>query len=164
MGFWIRYLVFGIVLAVAAYFLLVNKEMLKFIVETFSGGDEPVAEQMVDTPESENKTIEEKPKVKAKKSTNAAAEGLSRFYASINPNFDDNKGPRIRENIVYLPAPKGDLTKILQARKKVTRPLRKNWRGDTSPRPFRAGETLYQKLSEYLQSLKLCKFTEIKLN
>jgi len=41
------------------------------------------------------------------------------------------------------------LVKILQAREMVVRPYRKNWRGTKSSRPFRKGETLYQKLAEY---------------
>ncbi|MGJ8694634.1 MAG: TcpQ domain-containing protein, partial [Thalassotalea sp.] len=144
-----------------AYILLVNQEMLKLILGIFSGNDETVAEEIVeeqkavDTNEIKTEKTPENPAPKAKeekKSTNAAADGLSRFYASINPDFDDNSGPRIRDNIVYLPDPKGDLSKILTARKKVTSPLRKSWRGDRAPRPFRVGETLYQKLSEYAQT------------
>lgn len=158
MGFWVRNLIFGVILAITAYVLLVNKDMLKFLIDSVAGDDEPVAEQVVEeqqlettseTEAPEKTTVEKKPKKQEKKSTNAAAEGLSRFYASINPTFKDGNGPRVRENIVYLPEPKGDLTKILKARAKTTRPLRKNWQGDREARPFRVGETLYQKLSEY---------------
>lgn len=61
----------------------------------------------------------------------------------------NSKGPKIRNNIVYLPDPKGDLAKILQAREMVVRPYRDNWRGSVESRPFRSGETLNQKLTEY---------------
>lgn len=157
MGFWIRYIVFGVVLAIAAYFLLINQGLISSIAETFLGEDEVV--EVVDTEDGTTSTSEDSAqpaeekievpvkKVK-KKSSNAAAEGLSRFYASINPS-PDGKGPRIRDNIVYLPEPKGNLKNLLEARKKTTTPLRKNWRGDKDARPFRTGETLYQKLSEY---------------
>ena len=50
-----------------------------------------------------------------------------------------------------MPEPKGDLEKILEARRLTTRPLRKNWTGKTESHPFRLGETLFQKLSEYAQ-------------
>lgn len=84
----------------------------------------------------------------SKKSTNAAAEGLSKFYASISSDMS-GKGPKIRNNIVYLPDPKGDIVKILEERRVVVRPLRETWQGTIKSRPFRLGETLFQKLSEY---------------
>lgn len=157
MGFWIRYIVFGVVLAIAAYLLLINQGIISTIAETFLGEDEVV--EVVDgeksdtlTSEDATQPAEENTEVPAKKvkkkSSNAAADGLSRFYASINPS-SDGSGPRIRDNIVYLPEPKGNLKNLLEARKKTTTPLRKNWRGDKDARPFRVGETLYQKLSEY---------------
>lgn len=151
MSFWIRNIIFGIILIMGAYLLLVQQGGVQIVLEKIAEWTKP---SMNDTsaPESEANSQEqqaEKPAPKPeKKSTNAAAEGLSRFYASINPSFDD-KETKIRENIVYLPDPKGDLTKLLQAREKVTRPLRKSWRGDREARPFRVGETLYQKLAEY---------------
>ena len=157
MGFWIRNLIFGVILAAAAYILLANQELLVDIIELFESDEKEVAETIVISESTSSENVTElaatpapvAPKVE-KKSGNAAAEGLSRFYASINPSFNE-KGPRIRENIVYLPDPKGNLSEILEARKKVTRPLRKNWRGNREARPFRVGETLYQKLSEYGQ-------------
>ena len=61
----------------------------------------------------------------------------------------NKKGPKIKNNVVYLPEPQGDLINILEARRMVTRPYRKNWRGSIQSRPFRQGETLFQKLSEF---------------
>lgn len=61
----------------------------------------------------------------------------------------NSKGPKIQNNIVYLPAPTGDLINHLEARRMVTRPYRASWHGKTEARPFRIGETLFQKVSEY---------------
>lgn len=153
MGFWIRKLIFGVVLAITAYVLLDNQELLVAIADNFSSEESNTTAELDTTTitSEETPTVEEpKPVVKKAKSQNSAAEGLSRFYASINPGFND-KGPRIHDNIVYLSKPEGDLSSILEARKKVTRPLRKSWQGNRESRPFRIGETLYQKLSEYAQ-------------
>ena len=86
-----------------------------------------------------------------KKNSNAAADGLSRYYANLHGEMD-GKGPKIRNNIVYLPEPEGDLALILEERRLITRPLRRSWTGKTDNHPFRLGETLYQKLSEYSKS------------
>ncbi len=140
MIFWIKNIVFLVVLVALAYYLIANEE------ELFSSTVEdevvavPVEAGNVATPSAE-------PKVNIKQS-NAAAEGLSRFYANLH-GTDADDGPRVRNNIVYLPEPKGDLVEILEARRLVTRPLRKNWSGSTENRPFRKGETLHQKLLEY---------------
>ncbi len=61
----------------------------------------------------------------------------------------DDDGPKIINNVVFLPDPQGSLEKILEARRMVTRPLRKTWKGTKESRPFRKGETLFQKLSQY---------------
>jgi len=106
-----------------------------------------VAEKTVTTGTSEVAKPKKKPK-KEKKSTNAAADGLSRFYASINADMG-NKGPKIRNNVVFLPDVTGDIVEILEARRIVVRPLRKSWKSSKESRPFRLGETLFQKLSEY---------------
>jgi hypothetical protein len=83
-----------------------------------------------------------------RESTNAAAAGLSKFYANLHGDMSGT-GPKIRNNIVYLPEPKGNLTELLQARGMVVRPYKKNWQGSTQSRPFRRGETLNQKLAEF---------------
>ena len=84
------------------------------------------------------------------KSKNAAAEGLSRFYANLHGS-DNEDGPQIRNNVVYLSDPDGDIIELLEARRLVTRPLRKNWKSPVESRPFRKGQTLLQKLSEYAE-------------
>ena len=99
----------------------------------------------------ENVSVEEKKSETenvVKKNSNAAADGLSRYYANLHGEMD-GKGPKIRNNIVYLSEPEGDLALILEERRINTRPLRRSWTGNTDNHPFRLGETLYQKLTEY---------------
>mgnify|MGYP001944466105 CR=1 FL=1 len=86
---------------------------------------------------------------KSLKTDNAAAKGLSRFYANLHGEFGEEA--KIRNNVVYLPDPTGNLEEILQAKALMTRPLKENWRGMKESRPFRKGETLFQKLSEYAE-------------
>jgi len=140
MGFWIRNIAFLAVLLALSYYLFENQDTL-------------FPEQQAETLQEEQSAVSTtgkvtvKPKI-TKKNSNAAAAGLSRFYANLHGEADGD-GPRVRNNIVYLPEPKGDLVEILEARRLVTRPLRANWRGTTENRPFRKGETLHQKLVEY---------------
>ncbi len=136
MKFWLRNIILIVILAALAYLFYLNKDLLLSFDEQVMVDDTAITEDGVS------------PKKKKKKSTNAAAEGLSRFYASINPSMN-KKGPKIKNNVVYLPEPQGDLINILEARRMVTRPYRKNWRGSIQSRPFRQGETLFQKLSEF---------------
>lgn len=151
MKFWLPKIIFGFFLVILAILLLENQELILSALK--KAEPESRAEVIDDSmpvmniPRQDNS----KPNItKAvnKKSTNAAAEGLSSFYASINADMN-KKGLRIKKNIVYLPDPKGDIDKILEARRLVTRPLRANWEGDKISRPFRVGQTLFQKLSEY---------------
>lgn len=142
MLFWLKNIVFLIVLIALAYYLIANEEELFATSSQEEIIESPVADGKVATPAA-------KPAVNIKQS-NAAAEGLSRFYANLH-GTDDSSGPRIRNNIVYLPEPKGDLVEILEAKRLVTRPLRRNWKGSTESRPFRKGQTLHQKLLEYAQ-------------
>jgi len=142
MNFWIRNIIFGSVLIALVFLLFDNQEL--FFTATENTKPEKVA---VIDPSHKATIIKETPRP-IKKSKNAAADGLSRFYANLHGD-DDNKGPKIRNNIVYLPDPKGDIVELLEARRMVTRPLRKSWRGNNENHPFRLGETLFQKLSEY---------------
>ena len=135
---WIKNAVFEIILLALAYFLVANEEAL------FSDKSEAPTEVTTQTGETKAKPAK-------KKKANSAAEGLSRFYANLHGS-DDGDGPKIRNNIVYLSEPKGDLVEILEARRLVTRPLLRTWRGTVGNRPFRRGETLYQKLVEYAEA------------
>jgi len=146
MSFWLRNIVLASILIVLAYLLFDNQEALFSMAE--QGAEEGsvlLASDGSSTQSPVNKPIK---KASSKKSSNAAADGLSRFYASINPDMN-SKGPKIRNNIVFLPDPSGNLIKILEARKMITRPYRKSWEGNTESRPFRKGHTILQKLTEY---------------
>lgn len=158
MNFWLRNIILGAILIGLASALLLNQELLFSLSQ--DAADDIVATTAVPREEKKAKPVEiepvkpivvaEKKAVAApKKSTNSAADGLSRFYANLHGI--DEKGPKIRNNIVFLPDPKGNLEEILQAKRLVTRPLRRNWTGKTDNHPFRLGETLFQKLSEYGQ-------------
>lgn len=152
MYFWLRNIILGAFLIILASMLLMNLDLLFSLSDDAAKdiANKAGVEQKIDTTavgESVKQTTASKPK-KTKANKNAAAEGLSSFYASLHGDFDGD-GPKIRNNIVYLPDPKGSLEEILEARRLVTRPLRKSWRGTTNNHPFRLGETLFQKLSEY---------------
>jgi hypothetical protein len=152
MGFWVRNIIFAIILIALAYAFFANQDFLSLLdgpskqqaptelVEQKEGGPKPAT----------TTTITPKPQYQqGRKSANAAAEGLSNFYAKIYGDGISKNGPRIRKNIIFLPDPVGDLVEILQARGTLVRPYKKNWQGTTASRAFRTGQTLYQKLAEY---------------
>ena len=139
MNFWLRNIILAAILIVLGYLLFDNRDVLFSLAE--QSAEEGTA--LLSSDEPATKGITTQPK-----SNNAAADGLSRFYASINPDMN-TKGPKIRNNIVFLPEPSGDLVKILEAKKMVTRPYRRSWEGNIESRPFRKGQTLLQKLTEY---------------
>lgn len=147
MNFWLRNIIIGCVLIALATYLLFNQDVLS-ILDTDTANDSSGKAELIAEPSAE-KSIKQAPK--KKKSKNAAAEGLSRFYASLNSDLDE-KGLKIRNNIVFLPEPKGDLVELLEAKRLVTRPYRKSWKGAKKSHPFRKGETLFQKLSEYAEA------------
>lgn len=139
-------IIIGIILIGLGAALWLNKAYL------FSNS-QGVAQQPINTkadPHHENKTTPEVKEI-TKKSTNSAADGLSRYYANLRGDLD-GKGPQIRNNIIYLPEPDGDLVQLLEERRSITRPLKKNWTGRTDSHPFRNGETLNTKLSEYTKN------------
>ncbi|MBA6390369.1 hypothetical protein H4J38_06165 [Colwellia sp. BRX10-3] len=149
MKFWLRSIILGLILIGLATALLLNRELLFSL--SGNTADAVVATKVdLHHEEGAEPVAPEEKIVVAKESTNAAADGLSRYYANLHGDMD-GKGPKIRNNIVYLPDPKGDLEKILEARRLITQPLRKDWTGKTDNHPFRLGETLFQKLSEYAQ-------------
>ena len=140
MSFWIRSAVFAILLIGLAIAFFLNKELLL--------GPEPNANpkvEIIHTP-AEYSQPDQQPKQKKNKKPNAAAEGLSNFYAKV---YGDNDKRRIINNVIYLPEHKGDLIETLKARELIVRPFPKNWAGPKVSRVFRQGETLYQKLAEY---------------
>tara|TARA_B110000014_G_scaffold257858_1_gene243073 strand:- start:52 stop:735 length:684 start_codon:yes stop_codon:yes gene_type:complete len=101
-----------------------------------------------------SKDIERTPSNKKSSRGNSAAEGLSKFYEKIYGS-GKRDGVEIINNIIYLPDPKGDIEELLKARSLVVRPYPKSWVGTKKSRAFRKGETIYEKLSEYLQEEKL---------
>lgn len=144
MLFWIKNIVFAAILIALAVYLIANEE------ELFGSS----SSEVLATEEKEQPKIEQpkyrKPSISEKQS-NAAAEGLSRFYANLRGSDDPADGPRVRNNIVYLSEPSGDLEEILEAKRKMVRPLLKNWRSDVENRPFRPPHTLHQKLLMYAE-------------
>lgn len=138
MGFWIRNAILAILLIGLAVAFFLYKDVLLDL------GQETQITQAPAVAKEAAATTQKKPK-EAKK-TNAAADGLSNFYAKV---YGDNKERKVRNNVIFLPDPQGDLLEILQAKELMVRPYHKNWVGSKASRPFRKGETLYQKLSEY---------------
>jgi hypothetical protein len=146
---WLRKIIFGLVLLTVIIYLFQNKALLKTISDEWQVSSN--TNEAVSTEATTKEADKVKPTVKAKKittkSTNAAADGLSKFYASINPDMN-KKGPRIIKGVIYLPEPDDNLTQILEDRLQVVLPLKSNWIGPVVSRPFRKGFTLFQKLSE----------------
>ena len=145
MGFWIRNAILAVVLiGLAVAFFLYRDVLLSSDQEALQVSSSQDKNKQ-GTSESE---AAPKPQTKAK-SKNAAADGLSNFYAKI---YGDKEERKIRNNIIFLPDPQGDIVEILQAREMVVRPFRKSWRGTEASRSFRKGETLYQNLSIYAEN------------
>lgn len=146
--FWIRNVGFALILAVLAYFLFANKDILF----TETAKETLTTEEVLADKAQADETLHDNSEIPTvtENEKNAAAAGLSRFYANLR-GTDEESGPRVKNNIVYLPEPKGDLVDILIAKKMVTRPLRSNWRSSEKNAAFRIGFTLNQKLSEYAE-------------
>ncbi|ALO35770.1 hypothetical protein CMT41_14375 [Colwellia sp. MT41] len=150
MNFWLRNIILGLFLTVLAWGFFANQDFLLSIDASLGKVDESTITAKEATVAAVPQEPESSPTKyqQGRTSTNAAALGLSKFYANLYGDMD-GKGPKIRNNIVYLPEPKGDLTKLLQAREMVVLPYKKNWQGSIESRPFRRGETLNRKLAEY---------------
>ncbi|MBU2869674.1 TcpQ domain-containing protein [Colwellia sp. E2M01] len=154
MGFWLRNLILGLFLAILAWGFISNKDLLLSLAGSLESEDNAQAQIIDETPATiataQKTTTVNKPQ-QSIGSSNAAAIGLSKFYANLHGDMD-GKGPKIRNNIVYLSDPQGNLVELLQARERIVRPYRKNWQGSVESRPFRPGETLNQKLAEYTEA------------
>ncbi|MGB1198294.1 MAG: TcpQ domain-containing protein [Thalassotalea sp.] len=148
MMLWIRNITFALILVTLGVLLFLNREMLF----TSAATEELTTEEVLADKERAEEKVHEKEDLPeaSKKEKNAAAAGLSRFYANLR-GTDEDDGPRIKNNIVYLPEPDGDLVDILTAKALVTRPLRSNWRSSKKNAAFRIGFTLNQKLTEYAE-------------
>lgn len=158
MFFWIRNIIFGIVLiALAAYFFL-NQDLMMSSLDS----NMVEASQKVDIIEQKS-TLAPTPeplakKAKEKEVTNTSGEGLSKLYANINSNNIGKYGPVVRNNIVYLPIPDDNLKSLLNKRKEVVNPYSENWQGSTQSYPFRTGETIFEKLLEFAEKDELTIF------
>jgi hypothetical protein len=138
MSFWIRNAIIATVLIGLAIAFFLNKELL------LSFNQNEV--QTLNTENKENSSSETTQYKQGQKTGNAAADGLSNFYAKI---YGDKKKRKIVNNVIFLPEPEGDLVKLLQAREMIVRPYSRSWSGEQVSRAFRKGETLYQKLTQY---------------
>lgn len=147
MGFWIRNIILAIILIALAWAFLANQDYLLSLDGTLTES-QPKEVETVPVKTEQKKTYKYQ---QGRKIDNAAAEGLSNFYAKIYGSGIDENGPKIRNNVIFLPDPSGNLVEILQARELMVRPYRQTWRGSTASRPFRRKETLYQKLAEYAE-------------
>lgn len=147
MNFWVRNGILALALSILAYFLLVNQELMKSLTSEMTQD----STNSSSTTAEPVKVIDKGKEVNVpKESKNKAAQGLSRFYANLH-GTDEDEGPVIRNGVVYLPDPKGNIEKLLEAKAMVTRPLKENWRSDKENRPFRTGQTLLQKMMEYAE-------------
>ncbi len=150
MNFWLRNLILGLFLTALAWAFFANQDFLLSLDGSLGKVDESTISSGKTTADSTKQATKAKAATyqQGRTSTNAAALGLSKFYANLHGDMDE-KGPKIRNNIVFLPDPKGDIAELLQAREMVVRPYKKNWHGSIESRPFRRGQTLNQKLAEY---------------
>jgi glycosyltransferase involved in cell wall biosynthesis len=153
MNFWFRNLILGCLLVALAWAFFANQDFLLSLDGSLAKKNNSATPVKNTSPaespsETKNNVLEGEKYQQGRNSPNAAAAGLSKFYANLHGD-KTGKGPKIRNNIVYLPDPKGDLTELLQAREMVVRPYKKNWQGSIQSRPFRRGETLNQKLTEF---------------
>lgn len=163
MGFWIRNIFFAIILIGLAYTFIANQDLLLSLngsLEQEASTETVRLKEVVPKPTPKTNTTSTAPASstmknhqyqQVRKPANAAAEGLSNFYAKIYGDGIGEKGPKIRNNIIFLPDPHGSLVEILQAREMEVRPYKEGWQGTISSRPFRKGQTLYQKLVEYAE-------------
>ena len=160
MGFWVRNIIFAVILIGLAVAFFANQEFLFSLNGSF---EQEATTEIVELKEvttkvapttstaETNTTTKKTQSPQGGKLANAAAEGLSNFYAKIYGDDIGKSGPKIRNNIIYLPDPHGNLIEILQAKEMVVRPYQKSWQGTVTSRAFRKGQTLYQKLAEYAE-------------
>ncbi|TYK67425.1 TcpQ domain-containing protein [Colwellia echini] len=154
MSFWVRNSILGLFLAVLAWGFIANQDLLLSLdasVSTEDTAENPVTEASSDSTVAKKTEKEIEEYQQGRESDNAAARGLSKFYANLHGDMN-GKGPKIRNNIVYLSDPQGSLEELLQARERIVRPYKKSWQGSVESRPFRTGETLNQKLVEYSEN------------
>ena len=90
------------------------------------------------------------PTLDLKESKNAAAEGLSRFYASIRNQVKSNK--ERDQYVLSLKKPDQTVDRVLAERTRTVTPMPASWTGSVEPRRFENGSTLKDVLVEYAKS------------
>ena len=110
MSFWIRNAVIAAVLVGLAITFIINKDLI------LSANQEEAQdiENQEKLPDADAKKYKQ-----GQKTGNAAADGLSKFYAKI---YGDKNERKIVNDVIFLPEPEGDIVEILQARKLIVRP------------------------------------------
>jgi hypothetical protein len=88
------------------------------------------------------------PKMDIKQSTNAAAQGLSRFYESFR-NKVSNRDTERQQFVIDIGKPTYPLDDALAQRGLVVKPSNQNWTGEVAPRRFEMGNTLKSALTSY---------------
>lgn len=124
MWFWVRHILLGIVLLTAAYIML-NTQKFKFIFSPKDAASSKFSTQQ-----------------------NAAAKGLSDFYAKIRDAVDSNR-PNGNKFVLYNELPEQTMTENLQKRRLIVKPSPKNWKGTSRERNFAKGNTLKAQLSQF---------------
>lgn len=82
-----------------------------------------------------------------KSQSNAAADGLSNFYASIRKSLDNKtSGSEFVQNIKV---PTTKLTTALQQRAEIVKPSSPKWKGTVQSRRFETGKTLKSIMNQY---------------
>ena len=156
MFFWVRNIIFGLILICLAAYFFINKDLMMSSLNTEMVEVSPKVD-MVKPKATVTPTTTAK-KNKEDKSTNKAAEALSKFYANINAEDIGKYGPVVRNNIVYLPALEDDLELLLDERIKVVTPLPEHWQGASQSYPFRTGETIFKRLLAFAEKDELTVF------
>jgi len=154
MGFWLRNLIFGGILVGLAVYFFMNQDLLMDLEKEYVQESIPSGKEKIDSVAAPKAPVK---KQKKETSTNTAAQGISAFYGNILGEPGAN-GPTIRNNIVYLPELENDLELLLDERMKMVRAYPTHWQGTKDNRPFRLGQTIFQKLSEYAEKDKLTVF------
>jgi hypothetical protein len=82
--------------------------------------------------------------------SNAAADGLSSFYASIRGSLDNTVADS--EFVQNIKVPTTKLTTVLQERAEIVKPSTAKWKGTVQSRRFESGQTLKSIMNQYAKS------------
>ncbi len=158
MFFWIRNIIFGLILISLAAYFFINQDLMMSSLDAEMVEVAPKIDIIEAKDTATQTSVSTAKKTKEDKTKNKAAKGLSKFYANINAEDIGKYGPVVRNNIVYLPALEDDLELLLDERKKVVIAYPENWQGSSQSYPFRTGETIFKKLLELAEKDDLTVF------